>query len=376
MKKRIFAFLLMCSFCVSILGLQVFAVYDDGPRNSEYSRTDAQEYIEMYTTDPNDDEYYYFSSSGGGDCTSFVSQVVHAGGMEMTPAKSNPGTDSWYYYGPNWGRGRSSSWAGAGSFREYWADINGKGEKNAYQFITYSASELRNDNVWYDVWSYLEPGDIVQYVRTNDWATYHSQAVYETTYERGEYVVTVGQHTSDGWRNLRDYIASLDDRDTIVCLIKISANSGRYSKGLNDLRALSFDELVDKSEHIATMTPESIDDEHTKWAEISAVKNEMILRAKTADYTYQKTVTWDALEQFVYNRVESNELLIAQLRAYGDNDRETQRLIANAEAENNFINTFWESVDSSKNVDEYWNEYWNTVVQQSPPSYYISEACL
>lgn len=156
-----------------LLNVSSFAVYENGPQNIEYNRTNAQSYIGMYTTSPNSAYHYFTYPDEGGDCTNFASQVVRAGGMSMTAAVDNPGDSSWYYYGSSWGRGRSSSWTSATKFRTYWADVNGVGEKNAYQFRVYLASDFNDDDTWYDIWSYLEPGDIVQYVRTDDWATYH-----------------------------------------------------------------------------------------------------------------------------------------------------------------------------------------------------------
>lgn len=256
MRKRLFSTIMSCTLLISLFVTSAYAVYDDGPENTEYNRTNAQTYIGNYTTNPNDD-YYYFDISLGGDCTNFASQVVHAGGMDMTPAKNNPGDDSWYYYNSTWGRGRSSSWTGATKFRTYWADINGVGEKNAYQFRAYTVSELNDDNTWYDVWSYLEPGDIVQHVSSSDWDTYHSQAVHRTSYENGEYKVSVGQHTSDGWRNLRDYVLSQSDND-MVCLIKISSNTYR-ARNISTLTVMSTDELAAEKERLNQTKPETME---------------------------------------------------------------------------------------------------------------------
>lgn len=133
-----------------LLNVSSFAVYENGPQNIEYNRTNAQSYIGMYTTSPNSAYHYFTYPDEGGGCTSFASQVVRAGGMSMTAAVDNPGDSSWYYYGSSWGRGRSSSWTSATKFRTYWADVNGVGEKNAYQFRVYLASDFNDDDTWYD----------------------------------------------------------------------------------------------------------------------------------------------------------------------------------------------------------------------------------
>ena len=104
-----------------LLNVSSFAVYENGPQNIEYNRTNAQSYIGMYTTSPNSAYHYFTYPDEGGDCTNFASQVVRAGGMSMTAAVDNPGDSSWYYYGSSWGRGRSSSWTSATKFRTYWA---------------------------------------------------------------------------------------------------------------------------------------------------------------------------------------------------------------------------------------------------------------
>lgn len=81
-----------------LLNVSSFAVYENGPQNIEYNRTNAQSYIGMYTTSPNSAYHYFTYPDEGGDCTSFASQVVRAGGMSMTAAVDNPGDSSWYYY--------------------------------------------------------------------------------------------------------------------------------------------------------------------------------------------------------------------------------------------------------------------------------------
>ena len=133
MKKlsSIFALAIVASM---LLNVSTYAVYDNGPRNTQYNRTNAQSYIGRYTTSPNPD-YYYFNE--GGDCTSFASQVLYAGGMSMTAAVDNPTDSSWYYYNATWGRGRTSTWTYAPNFRTYWADVNGEVGKRAYQFKSY-----------------------------------------------------------------------------------------------------------------------------------------------------------------------------------------------------------------------------------------------
>ena len=66
-----------------LLNVSSFAVYENGPQNIEYNRTNAQSYIGMYTTSPNSAYHYFTYPDEGGDCTNFASQVVRAGGMSI-----------------------------------------------------------------------------------------------------------------------------------------------------------------------------------------------------------------------------------------------------------------------------------------------------
>ena len=56
MKKlsSIFALAIVASM---LLNVSTYAVYDNGPRNTQYNRTNAQSYIGRYTTSPNPDYY-------------------------------------------------------------------------------------------------------------------------------------------------------------------------------------------------------------------------------------------------------------------------------------------------------------------------------
>lgn len=115
----------------------------------------------------------------------------------MTQSISNPTNNDWYYYGPNWGDQRTATWTDAHWFRQYWDDVNDVGAKKAWAFSKCTAGDFKNDTKWLRIYRYLEPGDIIQYVRTSDWTTYHYQIVHRTSYENGEFKVSVGQHTGN-----------------------------------------------------------------------------------------------------------------------------------------------------------------------------------
>lgn len=98
----------------------------NGPANFTYNRTAAGQYVYNYTLYPNSNYFYFNYAFGyGGNCTNFASQVLYAGGIQMTPSVSNPWTDDWYYYGGAQSRNYSPTWTNAHCFRTYWADVNG-----------------------------------------------------------------------------------------------------------------------------------------------------------------------------------------------------------------------------------------------------------
>ena len=174
-KKRIIRMLTTLLVSSMILTSTAFATYSNGPSNSFYNRTNAAQYVYDYTGSFNPNYTNY--TNYGGDCTNFVSQVLAAGGMPMTQSVSNPTTNDWYYYGPNWGTQRTATWTDAHQFRYYWADVNGVGSIKANAFLKLKAGEFDTYSKWMQLYRYLEPGDIIQYVRPSDWKTYHSQAI-------------------------------------------------------------------------------------------------------------------------------------------------------------------------------------------------------
>lgn len=258
--------------------------------------------------------------------------------------------------------------------RTYWADVNGVGEKNAYQFRVYLASDFNDDDTWYDIWSYLEPGDIVQYVRTNDWATYHSQAVHRTSYENEEYKVSMGQHTSDSWKNLRNYVLGLSS-ETRVCLIKISANtfSSRSARNLARIASMSTNELAAEENRLNQTAPQTIAAEHEKWATIAMLKQKLVEHGKNSQTSYKTGITTNALLQFIRNRMENNTLFLLFVENAEDGLPKT--LLSNecekARTENIILTDFEKRVqEESENIYSLWNEYWSNIIQQTPPFYY------
>ena len=147
--KKLLSVVCACAMMLAIVSTNAQAystVYENGSSNSSYNRTAARDYLNKYTRTPN--TAYADFTSAGGDCTNFVSQMLRAGGMSMTAQKSNPGDNSWYYYGSAWGK-RTSTWTAANNFRTYWGVINGSGYKRINILLPNYRTILQHIRIWY-----------------------------------------------------------------------------------------------------------------------------------------------------------------------------------------------------------------------------------
>lgn len=372
-KRRTYRVLTSLLILSMVLSTSASATYTNGPSNSFYNRTNAAQYVYNYVNTPNP-AYYDFSPR---DCTSFASQVLAAGGMPMTQSVSNPTTNDWYYYGPNWGSQRTATWTDAHLFRQYWADVNNVGAKKAWAFTKCTAADFENDMKWLQIYKYLEPGDIIQYVRTSDWVTYHSQIVHRTSYENGEFKVSVGQHSDNLWRNLRNYVSTLSD-NYVVCAIKIKQPSTSYRAALssNEYSVNSISKLEEVDDTLFNSRPLSMEEEDEKWSRINSIKEELV---KRANFKVKKTpVTKESLLEFINNRIENNNNVINSITRNTNislMSKENNLLVENCKNENAVIASFLTGVLESdgqniESINILWNEYWNDIVKQSPPSYY------
>ena len=219
--KKFFCILFSISILFSTFTISASAYTTEfinlASKNTFYNRTSARNYLNQYTRTPNSSYYNY--SSLGGDCTNFVSQMARAGGMPMTPQKSNPTTNDWYYYGSNLPY-RTSTWTGAHQFRQYWGVINGVGKKEAYAMHKYSARELKGNSAAYrNLVSRCELGDVIQFVDSSG-RTFHSMGVQRVYVENGVRKVTISQHTPNNFYHLTEKIADLNS-SYWVCLLKM-----------------------------------------------------------------------------------------------------------------------------------------------------------
>lgn len=372
-KKQTRVLILSVVFTI-IFSNTASAVYSEGPNNNFYNRTNAAQYIYNYTLTPNSAFFDY--THCGGDCTNFISQVLAAGKMPMTNSVSNPTTNDWYYYGSNWGAERTATWTNAHSFSCYWIDINNYGAKKAYAYKKYYSSDFSKNSTWYSIYSYLEPGDIIQYVSPFNYITYHSQAVHRTSYEYGEFKVSVGQHTSNGWVNLRDYVCALPE-DTVVCLIKIKQPASAGTAYLGSYSEKTVAELEITQDYLFNFIPSNETLENEKWSRLSAIKEELIKRANNGNgiEEYVVPISKDILTEIIDIRMENNNNIINSI-SYNAGSEQNIQIILGREKENETLKTFLIAVSVVDEHDKYgvnmlWNEYWSSIVKQMPPLYYL-----
>ena len=225
-----------------------------------------------------------------------------------------------------------------------------------------------------EIYNYLEPGDIVQYVRTSDWDTYHTQIVHRTSYENGEYKVSMGQHSPFSWVSLRNYVNTLS-RGTIVCLIKISAPSTRSMDTTNSLKLESMSALSGRMNTLLDIRPTEQEEREQKWAEIAEIKKEMTDRTKLSGNYYTEKVTKAVLLEYIGLRMQINDQLIASYY-YDDVISETNAAeMLMHEEENQELSVFLDEVLNSEEETNYyalWIYYWEKLLGESAPTRYVA----
>ena len=172
--------------------------------NSTYERADAASYALPYASTPNP-KYTYIN---GEDCTNFVSQCVHSGGISYKPilpafgVTSKTNTANWFYT-EDW---ISYSFTSATYFNEHF----GEKHKRAYQTITYASGSSALEDIDFLVW-YLKKGDVIQLKTAENDLYGHSMIIYNhnTTCDtkhkgeegacpnRGKKEILYAQHTDD-----------------------------------------------------------------------------------------------------------------------------------------------------------------------------------
>lgn len=162
---------------------------------ASYNRTRAKDYALRWAFGRNSSYPDFSTAGGGGDCTNFVSQAVHAGGIAMHGSgdgcKHEVTNAEWYVHsGGGWSCfGSWSNWEWSTPWAATWP------------FRAYHAYNASNATVpgWTRSAStadaHLNIGDVVQLQRLSNgsWSTFHTMIVTEDIYRD----LKVTYHTSD-----------------------------------------------------------------------------------------------------------------------------------------------------------------------------------
>jgi hypothetical protein len=176
------------------------ARFNDDPNiNSNYNRDAAVNYMLKYgnygagyTRNPNYKDV-------GADCTSFTSQCLIAGGLEMkmpeNPASADGGNINYWFYkksptGITALDSDSDTWGTARGFRKYWGGIGTS--MHAYGYLEYKSTYDVQDDFDY-LLKTLQPGDVFQVIRQTTNEAHHSMIVQDVT----KTDIIYAQHSND-----------------------------------------------------------------------------------------------------------------------------------------------------------------------------------
>ena len=137
--------------------------------------------------------------------------------------------------------------------------------------------------------------------------------------------------------------------------------------GSIDLSAMSVDALGQLLDELNELRPDGKEAENEKWAAISAVKNELVNRAKENGYSYREPVTFEKLNEMIDYRLMNNEIL---MNAYPDDAAQLEA----CQKENAAIEAFRATLPENGSDEEayaYWQQYWQDVIHQQAPSYFV-----
>lgn len=189
-------------------------------------------------------------------------------------------------------------------------------------------------------------------------------------YARFQFKVSVGQHSSNEWRNLRTsiYNAYTQNSSTIICVIKIKKPATTALS--NSTKTIS--ELTEMDDYYYNQLPNTLTEENEKWAQISSIKDEMIARAKSgiiAPHQYQ--VSKSLLIEFIEGQIDANNQIIDAQSNTSDSKEVKKENIQLTELDI-LLKSFEEKVNSvdEKNttaIIELWNEYWDNIVKCEAP---------
>ena len=137
--------------------------------------------------------------------------------------------------------------------------------------------------------------------------------------------------------------------------------------GSIDLSAMSVDALGQLLDELNVLRPDGKKAQNEKWAAISTVKTELVNRAKESGYSYREPVTFETLNEMIGYRLMNNESL---KNAFPDDAAQMEA----CRKENAAIETFRATLPESGSDEEayaYWRQYWQDVLHQEAPSYFV-----
>ena len=137
--------------------------------------------------------------------------------------------------------------------------------------------------------------------------------------------------------------------------------------GSIDLSAMSVDALGQLLDELNVLRPDGKKAQNEKWAAISTVKTELVNRAKESGYSYREPVTFETLNEMIGYRLMNNESL---MNAFPDDAAQMEA----CRKENAAIETFRATLPESGSDEEayaYWRQYWQDVLHQEAPSYFV-----
>lgn len=137
--------------------------------------------------------------------------------------------------------------------------------------------------------------------------------------------------------------------------------------GSIDLSAMSVDALGQLLDELNVLRPDGKKAQNEKWAAISTVKTELVNRAKESGYSYREPVTFETLNEMIGYRLMNNESL---MNVFPDDAAQMEA----CRKENAAIETFRATLPERGSDEEayaYWRQYWQDVLHQEAPSYFV-----
>lgn len=195
--------------------------------NKPYNRDTAAAYAERYgdyeSTDKYDTPDYYSTKNSIGDgsgnnCTNFVSQCLHKGGMIFLGTNSTREEYTTWRYDTLLGKYYASyTWGGAANFAQHWGhDVNGIGLQRSYRTIIYSNAKHALAD-WSYICSSLYAGDVIQLSTAS--AASHTMILYDD--ENMLYAQHTNNYINMSLKALLERYAGDSSKDTIYFIFHV-----------------------------------------------------------------------------------------------------------------------------------------------------------